>query len=499
MANVDYLGSEKISKLIIKFSVPCILSLLLTTLYNIVDQIFIGTSYIGINGNAATGAVFPLTVLVLGFAQLFGDGASTHLTTKLGKGSKEGIDKIVANALMSSLIVGILLMVIYYACGDMLLKAIGAQYEVLSLAHDYAFIIYAMVPIYCLEFTLVSIVRADGAPRYALIAMFAGAIFNIAGDPIAIYVCKGGMQGAAIATIGGQFLSMVMLGLYLLRSKTFKLKLSSFRFDASIQKENARLGLSSFITQAFLTCISFTNNRFLAQYGADFGMHNAEILAQAALDPRVKEGIMTIPQVAAEYGASTAVGAFVVVMKLFTIVLNIALGLIIGALPVIGYNYGAKKIDRVKKIFKTIFVSNLVISLIFLVLFETLPRAFIGIFGGLDDPIYTEFATGYLRIYLSTITLVCTQKICALFTQVVGKTKVSTILSVLRDGLLIVSIVVTPLILSDAMHATPDRVHAMFYTAPIADVIAILITAPIVIYTLKRLGASNEIKEKIPN
>lgn len=489
-ANVDYLGTEKISKLIIKFSIPCICSLLLTSLYNIVDQIFIGTSYIGVNGNAATGIVFPFTVLVLGFAQLFGDGGSTNLTTHLGKGKKEGTDKIVANALISSLVSGILLMIIYYACGDILLKAVGAEHKVLQLAHDYAFIIYAMVPIYCLEFTLVSIVRADGSPRYALLAMLAGAIFNIAGDPIAIYVCHAGMQGAAVATIGGQFVSMVILACYLRRSRTFKLKLSSFKLDAQIQKTNARFGVSSFITQACLVCVSLVNNRFLSQYGAQFGMNNPGILAQAAQDPRVISGELTLKEVASEYGLSDAVGSFVALMKIFTIVLNVALGLIIGALPIIGYNYGAGKIDRVKKIFRTVLIVDLIVSLIFTVLFETLPKMFIGIFGGLDDPIYTEFATGYIRIYLSSVALVCLQKMCALFTQVVGRTKASTILSILRDAAIIICIIAVPYLLCDAMHLTADKAHAMFFTAPIADTIAILITIPIVLYVYRNLDAN---------
>lgn len=485
--NVDYLGSEKISKLIIKFSIPCILSLLLTSLYNIVDQIFIGTSYIGVNGNAATGVVFPLTVLVLAFAQLFGDGASANFTTKLGKGDKSKTDKIVANALMSSLIAGIVLMIIFYASGDQLLTAIGAEHRVLEYAHDYAFIIYAMVPIYCLEFTLVSIVRADGSPRYALLAMLAGALFNIAGDPIAIYACKGGMTGAAIATIGGQFISMVILAIYLTRSKTFKLKLSSFKFEGVIQKENARLGISSFLTQTCVVVISFVNARMLSSYGAEFGRNNAQILEQVAKDPRVQQGLMTIEEAASEYGSSTAVGSFVVIMKFFTIGLNIALGLIIGALPIIGYNYGAGKIDRVKKIFKTVLLIDLIISLVITALFESIPWAFIAVFGGLDDPIYTEFATGYLRIFLSTITFVFAQKICAMFTQVIGKTKTSTFLSFIREAFTVIAVFVAPIVLCDHLRLVPDHAHGMFYTGPIADTLAIIIIIPIIIYTLKNL------------
>lgn len=473
MKDMSFLGTEKLSKLIWKFSLPCVLSLLLTSLYNIVDQIFIGNG-IGTVGNSATGIIFPFTLIALAFAQLFGDGAATNMSTKLGQGKGENNHRIVGNALLSSLAVGIILMAILYIGGDKLLMSVGCTELTINLTHNYGFIIFAMIPVYAFEYTLVSIVRADGSPRYALLAMTAGALFNIAGDPIAIFViCRdmsdiAKIQGAAFATIGGQLISCILLLLYLRRTKTFKLGWSSFKFNLTDQKENIKLGLSSFLTQFWIIVLSFVNNTLFVKYGIEYGaLHFA--------DPNE--------------GSVIALSSFVCVMKLFTIVLNIALGLIIGALPVIGYNYGAGKIDRVKGLFKRIIIVDLICSLIFTALFELLPGTFIGLFGGSNDPSYVEFACNYMRIYLMFMTCLFLQKICALFTQIVGKKPIAYMLAMLRDALVVLSVLVVPVLFCDVFHWTPDHITGMFWSAPIADVIALIITIFFMIPIYKNIKA----------
>ncbi|MCM1399364.1 MAG: MATE family efflux transporter [Clostridium sp.] len=459
MENNQYLGTEKVGRLLRKFAIPCIFSLIISCLYNIVDQIFVGNG-IGYLANAATGVIFPITVVGWGMSLFFGDGAAAHLSVSLGRNETEKIHKGVGNAVLCSFLSGVVIIVISYCCGDGLLQLIGATDANLEMAHNYGFIIYAMMPLAMVQNTLASIIRADGSPRYAMGAMLVGAVINIIGDPVAIFVLDLGIQGAAYATILGQFVSFVICAAYLRKSKTFHIQAGSFRLDASLLKPIMALGTSSLLTQLSIVIITIINNILLVRYGAE-----------------------------SVYGADIPLAAFVVIMKLFQIVLNIAIGIAAGAQPIVGYNYGAGKYERVKKLLKLIVGWTLIVCLVCTVLFEAVPQVFIRMFGA-DSELYTQFAVKCLRIYLSLIMFTCVQKVCAIFLQSIGHAKTAAPLSIIRDVFLIVFSLVAPMALG---------VTGIFWAAPVADILATAITSVVMIRLWKQLSVTdeNEVKEHV--
>ena len=462
MGKNDYLGKEKVGKLLVKFAVPCILSLIISCLYNIVDQIFVG-NMIGRAANAATGIIFPVTVIGWGISLLFGDGAAAWLSTSLGAQKSERIHKSVGNAMLGTVFFGCILILVAYLWGDGLLRLIGASDEmlegtdksVLSYAHEYGIIIYAMIPLALLQNCLAAIIRADGSPLYSMIAMIVGAVLNIAGDPLFIKL-TGSISGAAWATIIGQFVSFVICVCYLFKSKTFKLTLRSFIPDFKTLGKIIQLGLSSFLTQLCIVAITIVNNIMLMKFGILAGYVGGEI-----------------PQ-----------AAFVVIMKLFQIVLNIAIGLAAGAQPIVGYNYGAGHYARVRKLLGLVLAWTTGICLLFTVLFEAAPHAFISIFGGsggAGGAEYMKFAVPCMRIYLMFITLTCLQKVCAIFLQSIGKARFAAPLSFIRDVVLIIAAIALPF----AMGVT-----GVFWSAPIADAVAAAATVPVMLYVYKSLKAN---------
>lgn len=443
-----YLGEERISKLLAKFSVPCILSLIISCLYNIVDQIFVGNG-IGYLGNAATGIIFPITVVGWGASLLFGDGAAAYLSVALGKRDTGKIHLSVGNATLLAFLSGVVIAAIGYAGGGALLTALGATGETLQLARDYGYIIYAMMPLALAQNCLASIIRADGSPRYAMVAMLVGAVINIIGDPVAIFVLDMGIRGAAWATILGQFVSFAICLAYLRRSRNFRVSLASLKPDFSVLRRIMALGTSSFLTQLSIVIITVINNVLLVKYGAR-----------------------------SRYGAEIPLSAFVVIMKLFQIVLNIAIGIAAGAQPIVGYNYGAQKYGRVRELLACIVRWTVIVCAVATLLFEVAPGLFIAMFGSSDNALYTEFAVKCLRIYLSCVILTCAQKVCAIFLQSIGNAKAAAPLSLLRDLFLIVLSLIAPRLLG---------VTGIFWAAPIADVLAIAVTAAVMARVWKQL------------
>ncbi len=449
MESSNYLGTEKVGTLLRKFAVPCIFSLIISCLYNIVDQIFVGNG-VGYLGNAATGVIFPITVVGWGLSLFFGDGAAAALSVSLGRGETKDIHRSVGSAVLCSFLSGAAVILIAYLWGDGLLRLIGATDANIQMAYDYGVIIFAMMPLAMTQNTLASIIRADGSPQYAMTAMLVGAVINIIGDPVAIFVLDMGIKGAAWATILGQFVSFVICAAYLRRAKTFRVKAGSFRPSLSLLKPVMALGASSLLTQLSIVIITVVNNILLVKYGAQ-----------------------------SIYGADIPLATFVVIMKLFQIVLNIAIGIAAGAQPIVGYNYGAKNYDRVRELLKRMMKWTVIVGLICTILFEAVPGIFIRMFGSADDPVYFDFAVLCLRVYLSLILVTCVQKVCAIFLQSIGKAKAAAPLSILRDALLIVFSLLIPVLLG---------VSGIFWAAPIADILTILITAAVMVRVWKELS-----------
>lgn len=452
------LGTERIGKLLRKFALPCIFSLIISCLYNIVDQIFVGNG-VGYLGNAATGVIFPITVIGWGISLFFGDGAAAFLSVSLGKNETEAIPHSVGNSILMTFISGLIIIFIAYLGGNTLLGLLGATDATMQLARDYGFIIYAMMPLALVQNCLASIIRADGSPKYAMFAMLIGAILNIIGDPIAIFVFNWGIKGAAYATIFGQFVSFIICILYLKKSQTFKLSFSSFKLNFTLLKKIMALGASSLLTQLSIVLITIVNNILLVRYGA-----------------------LSI------YGSDIPLAAFVVIMKLFQIVLNIAIGIAAGAQPIVGYNYGAQNWQRVKDLLKLILSWTAGICIVCTLIFEFVPTFFINLFGT-DSALYTQFASSCLRIYLSLITFTCLQKVCCIFLQSIGNAKAAIPLSILRDVLLIIVSLIAPIFWG---------VTGIFWAAPIADILALVITSVVMLRTWKALSYPLQVKTPEP-
>lgn len=458
MENSNYLGTEKVGRLLRNFAIPCICSLIISCLYNIVDQIFVGNG-VGYLGNAATGVIFPITVVGWGLSLFFGDGAAAALSVSLGRGETENIHRSVGNAVLGSFFSGVAVIAIAYLWGDGLLRLIGATDANVQMAHDYGVIIFAMRPLAMTQNTLASIIRADGSPKYAMLAMLTGAVINIIGDPVAIFMLDMGIKGAAWATIVGQLVSFLICAAYLCHPRTFRISAGSFKPNLALLKPVMALGTSSLLTQLSIVIITVVNNILLVKYGAR-----------------------------SVYGADIPLAAFVVIMKLFQIVLNIAIGIAAGAQPIVGYNYGAKNYTRVRELLKLMMKWTVIVGLICTALFESIPGVFIRMFGSANDPVYFDFAVLCLRIYLLLILVTCVQKVCAIFLQSIGKAKDAAPLSVLRDALLIVFSLLIPA----AMGVT-----GIFWAAPIADVLAILVTFTVMARVWKELAHGNKIQEPV--
>ena len=448
MERNNYLGTEKVGKLLLQFAIPSTLALIISCLYNIVDQIFVGNG-IGYLGNAATGIIFPITVVGWGASVLFGDGMATFLSLSQGQGNTSGAGRSIANSILGSFFSGVVIIAACYALGDSLLYTLGATEATIELTRDYGNIIFLMMPLALVQNTLASIIRADGSPKYSMAAMMAGAVINMIGDPVAIFVLGWGIKGAALATILGQFVSFLICAAYLRRSRVFRVKISDFVPSWQHLKPVLPLGTGSFLTQLCIVATTIANNMLLKSYG--------------------EQSI---------YGPDIPLSAFVVIIKLFQIILNIACGITAGALPIMGYNYGARLYSRVRETFKLVVLSTLTVCVIATVLFESVPLVFVRMFGSDGGELYSTFAVSCLRIYLSLVTCTCLQKACAMFLQSIGHAKAAVPLSVLRDLLLIALAVLMPMRMG---------IMGILWSAPVADLVAIVITAAVVTRVWKQL------------
>jgi len=463
MNSSKFLETEKMSKLIIKFSIPCILSLLVSALYNIVDQIFIGNSSVGTLGNTATTIVFPLTVIALAFGLILGDGAAAYMSILLGKGERDKLPKVVGTSIVVSLFCSLLFYAVCFPLLDYILDFFGAKTaESLALAHEYGFIIVIGFPFYILTSTLNSIIRADNSPQVAMISLVAGALFNIIFDALMILVWNMGLTGAALATILGQIVSFVISSLYLFKTKTFKLSLKSFIPDFKELGNVLKLGLSSFLTQISIVIISVVSMNTLARYGKDsiYGVN----------DPQAIVGV---------------------VMKVFTIVINIVVGIAAGAQPVIGYNYGAKKYDRVKQGYFIVLISSTVVALIATILFQTIPTQIVGMFGAktTNPETYFEFGEKTVRIYLMLIVFTCIQKVTSIFLQSISSPVKATVLSLIRDVIIFVPLtILLPIGLG---------IEGVLWAAPVSDTIAIVFTFILVFLEFKKLEKNNTLPNEL--
>lgn len=447
----SYLGSEKISKLLLKFSIPCILSLLISALYNIVDQIFVGNSELGYLGNAATGVVFPVLMIAMAFSWCVGDGSAAYLSLCQGRKDTESAHHCVGTGCVVTFGISILLVIIFMFTKDPVLRFFGASDKTIQMAKDYFSIVIPFFPIFMLINMLSSIIRADGSPGFSMIAMASGAMINIIFDPIFIYACHLGISGAAWATVIGQIVSFIFILFYLFRTKTFSLTLDSFIPNFRVFKNAFFLGISTLITQMSIVVISVLCNVMLKKYGE-----------------------LSI------YGSDIPISVVSIETKVFTIVVNIVVGIVLGGQPIIGYNYGAGNKERVKKTYKLMLTISLIVGIVSTLIIEVFPEAVIGLFGSSEDALYLEFAKKFFRIFLSLVTFSGIIKLSSIFFQAVGQTVKATIISLIRDVICFIPLVIClPLALG---------IDGVLYAAPISDAAGILITFILTILFFKGLN-----------
>ena len=453
----NILGKEKIGKLIRKFSIPCIISLLVNSLYNIVDQIFIGWG-VGYLGNGATNVVFPLTMICLAFSLMFGDGASAYLSLKLGEKKKEEAGKGVANGIAMSVIIALIMCVITLGFLPQLLNVFGCTDNLREYALKYGYIIAIGLPFMMIGTTLNSIIRADGNPKYAMTSMVSGAILNTMLDPIFIFVFKMGVEGAAIATVISQILTFIINICYIKKFKSVTLNKESFKIKASVARKVAMLGISSFITQMSIVVVMAFENNLLGKYGGQ-----------------------------SKFGSEIPITVLGIVMKISQILNSIIIGIAAGAQPIIGYNYGAGKYDRVKKTLKTVLGLSVIISTIAFILFQTIPDKLISIFGS-GDANYMEFACIAFRTYLMLVICNGIQIPSGIFFQAIGKSVKSAVLSLSRQILFLIPAMVT--------FGKLWGIDGILYAGPFADGLAFLIASTLLILEVKHLR-NNENKETV--
>ncbi len=464
MEETRILGEEKISKLLFKFAIPCISGLLVGAFYNIVDQIFIGNSSLGYLGNAATGISFPVICIANAFAWCIGDGAAAFLSICAGKNDSESAHKSVGTGLTVSFIVSIVLTVVCLVFQEPLMILFGASDMTLQLSIDYFRIIALFFPFYLLFNVMNSMIRADGSPAYAMVGMVIGAILNIVLDPIFIFILDWGIKGAAYATIIGQVVSFVICGVYFFKPKTFCLRKESFKVDLHILRSIISFGGSTFIIQIAVVITTVLSNMVLFSYGS-----------------------------LSAYGSDIPISVFSIQIKVYTIVNNIVVGIALGGQPILGYNFGAGKMDRVKETYTKILISSVTVGLIATAVFQLCPEVVIGMFGT-GNELYQDFALKTFHIYLAFCLITALIKMSGIFFQSIGKPIQAMVTSFVRDILCFVPLT---LFISHILETRKSGmgIYGILLAAPISDLIAGIIVVVLTVIFFKHLEDGKKTEE----
>lgn len=439
--NENPLGSENISKLLKSFAIPSITATLVSSLYNIVDQVFIGQG-VGYLGNAATNVSYPLSTICLALALLVGIGSASRFSVCLGKGDREAAARIAGNGIALLVTVGL----VYMAVGELflspLLRIFGATDEVFPYAKQYAGITLAGMPLLIFTNGVSSLIRADGRPKYSMMCMVSGAVVNTILDPIFIFVFHWGIRGAALATVMGQVLSFAMAFCYLWRFQNVRLSANCFRINLRESLGSMYIGLSSSLNQVAITIVQIVLNNSLTYYGA-----------------------------ASVYGQEIPLAACGIVMKTNAILLSIIVGLSQGMQPIVGYNFGAGNYDRVKQAYLLTIKWNFAVSAVGFFLFQCFPRQIVQLFGD-GEPLYFEFAALFMRTFLFMVIVNGVQVISSSFFSSIGQPLKGLLLSMTRQVFFLIPLfLLLPLWLG---------IFGVMLAGPIADFIAFVVSASLV-------------------
>lgn len=435
------LGKDSIHKLLLSFAIPCVISMLINSIYNIVDQIFIGKG-VGTVGNAATNVIFPLVLVFGAVASLIGNGTSANLSLRLGEGKKEEARKMLGSAITVSIIVGIIIGIFSFVYLPILISFFGSTETVYPYALSYGRIIAIGAPFVIIYSALSSIIRADGSPKYSMIMLVVGAIVNIILDPIFIFGFDMGVEGGAIATIIGQFVSFLMAIFYIPKIKSVKLTKQDFKPNKSIFRVLS-LGLSSFITQMIVLVLFVFMNNMLTSLGAS-----------------------------TKFGADTPLSVYGIISKVNSLYISSVLGIAIGAQPIIGFNYGAGNKRRVQETLKKVLLANFSLGIIFNLLFLIFPEQLISIFISSADPgydLFMEFAILTCRSFLMLMALNALEMTTSVVVQSLGNVLKATLVTFIRQIILFIPIA---LLLA---YGFDQGIYGVLYASPIADVLCFII------------------------
>lgn len=443
------LGYEPLPKLLRSFAVPSVIAMLVSSLYNIVDQIFIGQG-VGYLGNAATNVAYPLTTICLAIALLIGIGSASRFSLSLGAGEPEQAARVVGNAIAMMAVLGILYALLVELFLHPLLLAFGATPDVIPYAIEYTRITALGMPLLIVTNAMSNLARADGSPKYSMTCMLVGAVINTILDPIFIFVFHQGVAGAALATVIGQFFSFLLAVRYAFRFQHINLRREHLRLSLSESLQTASLGMSSSLNQVAITFVQIVINNSLTHYGAS-----------------------------SIYGTDIPLAACGIVMKTNAILLAVVIGISQGSQPIIGFNYGAKQYDRVRGIYRLAIGCNLVVSLVGFLLFQFCPRQIISIFGS-GNALYFEFAVRFMRIFLFMVLVNGVQMLSSNFFSAIGKPVKGLVLSMTRQVLFLI-----PLLL--LLPILMGGIDGILFAGPVADTMAFLTTVCLVSREMKRI------------
>ena len=459
----SFLEAEPLGRLMAKYAVPCVISLLVAALYNIVDQIFIANAdYLGSYGNAANTVVFPLTVVALSIAVMIGDGCCAFVSISLGAGDRDAAHKSIGSAVLLCVISGLVLTALYLAFQEPILTLFGGRVneETFRHAKEYFFWITLGIPFYMFGQALNPIIRSDGSPKFAMASTLAGAAVNIVLDPIFIFVFRWGMMGAAVATVLGQILTAALAIWYLCRMKAVRLERGSFRLHGDLAKKYLPLGICSFLSQISLVMTMAAIQNMTLKY--------------SAFDPIFGQAQYTqIPM-----------AVLGIVMKFFQTVISISVGLAAGCIPVVGYNIGAGRNDRVKSLFTRLLAAEAIVGAAALLIVELFPHQLIGIFGASNESVYyTQYAVKCFRVYLCMMVLATVDKGTFIYLQSLGRAFASTAISMVREVLFGVGFALL----------LPLRfgLDGVLYSMPVSDLLTFVICVIVIRYTYRALGSNS--------
>lgn len=452
------LGKDKINKLILAFSIPCVISMLINSVYNIVDQIFIGKG-VGTLGNAATNVIFPLIIIFNATAGLIGNGAAANLSLRLGEGKKKEASKSIGQAITLTLLISVLLAILSYIFLPQLVYLFGCTKNVYKYAVDYGRIIILGAPFMITYSSLSSIIRADGSPKYSMIMLVIGAILNIILDPIFIFIFNLGVKGGAIATVIGQIVSFIIAIAYIKKIKSVKLEKEDFKINKDVKKILA-LGLSSFITQSIVLILFVFMNNVMTRYGK-----------------------------LSKFGSDIPLSVYGVISKINSLFISTVLGTSIGVQPIVGFNYGAGNELRVKETLRKVLTINFIVGIFFNILFVLFPKQIAGIFISKTDPnykLFLEFAVLMCHSFLLVCSLNALEMTTSITIQSLGKVKKSTLVTFIRQIILLIPI---SLLLATVFK---KGIYGILYAGLISDILCFIITIFIFRSEYCKLGKEKE-------